>query len=553
MKQLATIKIKFIYVLFVLITGNLFAQDKTDSEVDSIFKQYNQKSGPGCAVAILRNDSIIFQKGYGMANLEYDIPITPTTVFDIASVSKQFAGLAISTLIEQGKISMDDDIRKYLPDVPKFSKIITIRHLVHHTSGLRDWPEALAYAGWRWDDVFSFEDIMRMVKAQKELDFEPGTKYSYSNTGYNLLAAIVAEVSGKSFRAWTDENIFQPLQMNSSHFQDDYSRLVKNLAYSYSSNGSEFVKSPSELTAYGSSSLFTTVEDLSRWLINFDKQIALKNPVYLNMLTFGKLNNGKPVAYGYGLETDEYRGLKTISHNGGWAGYRSVIMNFPDEKVSIIILSNFADFDVNRHVSEVAGLFLKEKFKDKPVVTNKLKDAPMTVLETLLAKKFTGNYLLRPGKVISITLENGQIMTQATGEPKFPTEPRSDSTIWIDAYGAPMTFVKNKKGEVNELKYRDLLVKRVTLWNPDPAMINQFTGTYYSTELSTEYKIDLENGVLKMHHMRLGDLGLTVDPTGTDRFNGDLGSIEFFRNAQKKVAGFRVSGGRVKNLRFDKR
>ena len=214
-----------------------------------------------------------------MANLEYDIPITPATVFDIASVSKQFTGMAISSLIQQGKISLDDDIRKYLPDVPEFGKTITIRHLVHHTSGLRDWPEALSMAGWRWDEVYSFDDIMRLVKNQKELDFEPGEKYSYSNTGYNLLAAIVEKVSGKSFREWTEENIFKPLKMNSSQFQDDYTRIIKNLAYSYNPGNNGFSKIPGALTAYGSSSLFTTVQDLSKWVIYFDKQIALKNPV----------------------------------------------------------------------------------------------------------------------------------------------------------------------------------------------------------------------------------------------------------------------------------
>jgi CubicO group peptidase (beta-lactamase class C family) len=245
-------------------------------------------------------------------------------VFDIASVSKQFAGFAISTLLQDGKIALDDDIRKYLPEVPDFGKTITIKHLLHHTSGLRDWPQTLNVAGWRWDEVFSFQDIMRMVKNQKELDFDPGTKHMYSNTGYNLLAAIVEKVSGESFREWTDENIFTPLNMSTSHFLDDHQTIIKNLAYSYHRSGDQFAKSSTGLTAYGSSSLFTTVEDLSKWVINFDKQVASKNPVYTRMLEDGVLNHGDKVGYGYGLGFGEEGKLKTVSHTGGWAGYRTI-------------------------------------------------------------------------------------------------------------------------------------------------------------------------------------------------------------------------------------
>jgi len=166
--------------------------------IDSLFKDYAKPDGPGVAVLIVKDGKVVFEKGYGMANLEYNMPITPTSVFDIASVSKQFTGYAISTLIQQGKVSPADDIHKYLPDVPDFGKKITIHNLIHHTSGLRDWPEGLHAAGWRWDESFTYDDIMRMVSKQHDLDFIPGSQYQYSNTGYNLLAAIVAKISGNA-------------------------------------------------------------------------------------------------------------------------------------------------------------------------------------------------------------------------------------------------------------------------------------------------------------------------------------------------------------------
>lgn len=543
----------FLVLVNTLIHAEIIAQpDSLDQKINAIFKTYNRTDGPGCAVSVIRNDTVVFSKGFGMANLEYDIPISPSTVFDIASVSKQFTGFAISKMIQDGEIFGQDDIRKYLPDVPSFGKTITINHLLHHSSGLRDWPEALAMAGWRWDEVFSFDDIMRMVKTQKALDFEPGTKYSYSNTGYNLLAAIVEKVSGMTFRSWTDKNIFKPLGMTSSKFQDDYTEIIKNLAHSYEPTANGFGNVPGALTAYGSSSLFTTVEDLSKWVINFDRQIKQKSPVYINMLNLGKLDNGKSIPYGYGLETGTDRGIRTVSHTGGWASYRTIISSYPDQSLSIIILSNSGDFNPSQYSSKIADLFLSKKWQTTPTVFNKVRDYPTVVLDSAIARKYTGTYLLRPGKLITISYEDGRLMTQATGEPKFPTEAKSDSTIWIEAYGAPMTFVKGKSGKINMLKYRDIDVIRVKAWVADPKLLYQYTGTYYSEELAAEYKIIIKEGKLEVSHRRGGEFLISPDPSVPDLFTSDSGYVQFVRNNSKKIIGFKFSGSRIKNIFFDK-
>jgi CubicO group peptidase (beta-lactamase class C family) len=541
--------------LFFITTFKTPAQDKPDTlkpKMDSIFKKYNTRTGPGCAIGVIRNNQLIYSGDYGMANLEYDIPINPSTIFDIASVSKQFTGLAISTLIQQGKISLDDDIRKYLSDVPQFGKTITVRHLLHHISGIRDWPQTLNAAGWRFDEVFSFKDIMRMVKYQKDLDFDPGAQFSYSNTGFNLLAAIVEKISGVSFVRWTDSNIFRPLGMNHSHFVDDYTRIIKNLAYSYTAEENGFGKVPGSLTAYGSSSLFTSVEDLSKWVINFQKQLDASNPVYLRMLDDGVLNNGRKVHYGYGLGLGDDGGLKNISHTGGWAGYRTIISNYPTEKISVIILSNSSDFQPGDYAHQVANIFLRDKFKGAERFVN-LKDSPTVKVDTAILRKYTGTYSLRPGWIITITLENGALMTQANGEDKFPTAAKSDSIFWVDAYREPITFISNKNGPVNMLRYRDMLANRIIPWVPDMKKFDEYAGDYYSEELSSQFKIDLVAGKLVMHHMRLGDLDLSVDPSGPEQFSSQVGSIRFFRDDHQKIIGFKLSGGRVKNLQFDKK
>ena len=202
--------------------------ESLEAKVDRVFAEWDKPDSPGAALSVIRDGEIIYKRGYGMANLEYDIPIAPTTIFDIASVSKQFAGFAIATLLHEGKLALDDDIRMHLPDVPDFGTKITIRHLVHHTSGLRDWVQALVIAGGQMDDVISFKHILKMVRRQRELNFEPGTAFLYSNTGYNLLAEIVEKITGDTFREWTDANIFKPLAMTNTHFHDDHEMIVKN-------------------------------------------------------------------------------------------------------------------------------------------------------------------------------------------------------------------------------------------------------------------------------------------------------------------------------------
>ena len=258
-----------------------------------------------------------------MANLEHQVPITPTTVFDIASVSKQFAGMAISMLIERGDIALDDDVRKYVPELPDFGHTITIRHLVHHVSGLRDWPGTLAVAGWLMDDVISFDQILTLAYNQKDLNFEPGAEYSYSNTGFNVLAEVVARVSGETFREWTDSQIFKPLGMNDTHFHDDHTEVVPNKAYGYARDSEgNYHAVPNGLTALGSSSLYTTIDDLAKWVTNFETKNVGGEEVVERLFQRGVLNDGTQIGYAFGIGVGRYRGLRTYSHGGSWAAFR---------------------------------------------------------------------------------------------------------------------------------------------------------------------------------------------------------------------------------------
>ena len=332
-----------------------------EAKVDHLFAEWNRSDSPGAALAVTRDGEIIYKRGYGMANLEYDVPITTTTIFDIASVSKQFAGFAIATLSHNGKLSLDDDIRTYLPDVPDFGNTITIRHLLHHTSGLRDWVQSLVIAGDMMDDVISFKHILKMARHQKALNFNPGAEFLYSNTGYNLLAEIVERVTEDSFREWTDTHIFKPLTMTNSHFHDDYEMILKNRAYSYQTdeNGG-FKHAINNTTALGSSSLYSTVEDLAKWILNFDATQIGEQAVIEQMHQRGVLNNGEQIDYAFGLNIGGYRGLKTVGHSGSWRGFRSHLIRFPDQKFGVVILCNLDTFNPLSLAEKVANLYLTD-------------------------------------------------------------------------------------------------------------------------------------------------------------------------------------------------
>ena len=332
-----------------------------EAKVDQLFAEWNNPDTPGAALAVTKDGETIYKQGYGTANLEYDIPITPTTIFDIASVSKQFAAFAIATLAHEGQLSLDDDIRVHLPDVPDFGPTITIQHLLHHTSGLRDWVQSLVIAGVEMEDVIAFKHILKMVRHQKVLNFEPGTAYSYSNTGYNLLSEIVERVTGDSFREWTDANIFKPLAMTNTHFHDDHQMILKNRAYSYQAveNGG-FKHAINNTTALGSSSLYSTVEDLAKWILNFDDTRIGEQTVLDQMHQRGVLNNGEQISYALGLNIGEYRGLETVGHSGSWRGFRSHLMRFPDQKFGVVILCNLNTFNPLRLAEKVADLYLTD-------------------------------------------------------------------------------------------------------------------------------------------------------------------------------------------------
>ena len=527
-----------------------------EKRVDQLFVKYTGEDSPGAAVAVVKNGEILYKNGYGMANLEYDIPITPSTIFHIASVSKQFTVFAILLLEKEGKLSLDDDIRKFIPEVPDFGKKITLRHLANHTSGLRDQWNLLAMAGWRLDDVITTEHILKLISKQKELNFNPGDEFVYCNSGYTLMAEVVARVSGKSFPEYTDEHIFKPLKMTNTLFYDDHEKIVKNRAYSYYAARGGYKKSVLNYANAGATSLFTTVEDLSLWATNFENPVVGDMDIVDKMSQRAVLNNGDTITYALGQDVSRYKGINMVSHSGGDAGYRTFLGRFPDQKFSVIVFSNDASFNPGGLAFKVADLYLHDEIvPEKKVEKKETTEIKVSVdIDTL--KAYVGEYEIQPGFVLTITEEDGSLFGQATGQPKFGLKAVSTTEFSVEEVDAKITFHRDVDLKINLLKLHQGGVSDARRMMPlDKSSVNlgEYVGQFHSDELSTEYTFIIKNDTLFATHPRLSDIKMT--PTKADIFNGDawfFGQTEFVRDQNGSVTGCKVSSGRVRNVWFKK-
>jgi len=524
-----------------------------EGQVDQLFLPWDRPNSPGAAVAVVKDGAVVYQRGFGSANLEHGIPITPSTVFDIASVSKQFTGLAVAMLVEQGAVSLDADIREYLPEMPDFGETVTVRHLVHHTSGLRDWTAALPIAGVRFEDVITFDDVLAMARHQRDLNYTPGAEYSYTNTGYNLLAEIVSRVTGEPFADWMQANVFEPLGMTSTHFHGDYHRIVRNRAHSYRPDLERggFQNAVNTLTALGSSSLYTTTEDLAKWALNFE-EMRVAGPAAIALThQRGVLNSGDTIGYAFGQGIGRYRGLRTVSHGGSWAGFRTYLVRFPEQRCAVIVLANLSSFNPTLLANRVADAYLPEELE--PAQATEEFEHTEIAVDPARLDDYLGSFKLGPGWFVTFTKEDGRLMAQATRERKFPMTAESEDLFWVEDYGAHVFFQRDTSGVVTNIRYRGIQAPRVELVTPGPEQLAEYGGSYYSEELGTSYEIVVQDGALFARHRRYDDVALTPGPQ--DEFSGELWflrGIRFTRGPDDRVTGFLVTSGRVRNLRFDR-
>jgi CubicO group peptidase (beta-lactamase class C family) len=552
----------FLISILVAVTKT-FAQslpDSTVSKINKLFTLWDKKNSPGCAVAIVRNDSVLFAKGYGMANLEYDIPIEPGTIFHMASVSKQFTAFAVVLLAKQGKLQLDDDIHKYLSWFPDLKEKITIRNLLNHTSGIRDQWQLLAISGTRLDDVITQEHIVKILSKQQALNFKPGEQYSYSNSGFTMLAEIVRSVTGQSLRQFTDSAIFKPLGMTNTHFHDDYEEIVKNRSYSYYKTDSvHFANSILSYSNAGATSLFTNLNDLSKWIMNFYTHKVGDQKDIDQLTQKGKLNNGKELNYALGITSDIYKGWKQFSHGGADAGYRTHLTVFPDLKMGFAVFSNLGDVNAGRKVYQVADLFITDTAKRRSADAPKDTDSSSAVLkDTIGIKKFAGNYIADDGLQINFRVDNKKLFADAFGRTFLLTKAERDSFSLFADPGVKFLFSGHAAGDTTVFAAfsrdeKHLLTKYVADTSQPDQVLKAYTGNYFCPELDCKYGIVLKDHHLVLTNSKYSDARLNL--VGNDHLVNDfwwMNHLMIIRNSKKEIIGFEVNSGRIQHLRFNK-
>jgi CubicO group peptidase (beta-lactamase class C family) len=438
-----------------LLSGGASAQaiaTRPETAVDRIFEKWTS-STPGCAVGVAVGGKPVLLKAYGMADLEHDVRNTPETIFESGSVAKQFTALAIQLLAGDGKLSLDDPVRKYIPELPDYKVPLTIRHMLNHTSGLRDWGSVASIAGApRTTREYSHAHVLDIVSRQKSLNFEPGSKWSYSNTGFNLAAIIVARTSGMSFAEFSKQRIFTPLGMTRTSWRDDHTRIVKGRAIAYSQQAGEYrIEMPFE-NVHGNGGLLTTVGDLLIWNENFAQPKIGTAKLLNEMADAGHFNDRKPLEYGLGLFVHDYRGVANINHSGSTAGYRAHLNRFPESRTSVAVLCNGSDGDATRSANRVSDAFLGERLKSAgppPAAARPIQvlNPPPTVAQlTSLAGTYWSD-------------EAETLLTAAVDQGALVLRRRPDSVITLTATApdkfrgsiGTVTFLRNASGNVDGL------------------------------------------------------------------------------------------------------
>ena len=519
------------------------------AQVDALFSAWNKPTSPGCAVAVMQGGRIVYDHGYGMADLDHDIPITPDTVFHVASVSKQFTAASVAMLAAEGKFSLDDPARIYVPELPDFGTPITIRQLANHTSGLRDQWNLLQLAGWRYSlDLITDGDVMRVLARQKGLNYPPGSEFLYSNTGFTVLAQVVKHVSGQSIRQFTTMRIFQPLGMTHTHFRDDHAEIVKNMAYGYVPKGETFALANTQFDTTGATSLLTTVRDLAKWDENFYTARVASPAILHKMQQSGVLTTGAKTGYGMGLYVGDYRGLPFVYHGGSDAGYRADIIRFPNQHFSVIALCNLSTSSPNQLTRGIADIYLASDLKlaDKPAKAVSLKPAD-------LAPR-VGLYLNpRQDQVVRVALSGGKLMATFSSMPEaesFEMMPLDKFRFRIAHQGEVFAFA-GKDGDIDGI-FDDTNAAHQRLHRistaPDYGLgggaLSDFAGTYHSAEIDATYTVGIEGDHLMISTLKRQPTRLWA--TSADLFDSDFAKVHFTRDVSGKITGLMFNTGRIR-------
>ena len=517
---------------------------ESQPNVDRIFAAYDHADSPGCALGVIRDGRFVYRKGYGMGSLELGVPLSPSSIFYMGSVSKQFTAASIVLAAEQGLLSLDDNVRKYIPELPDYGHPITLREMLHHTSGLRDFLTLLEFADRDAAGIHSEAEIIDLIARQKGLNNVPGERYIYSNTNYFLLGVVIRRVTGKSLAEFAAANIFQPLHMTHTRFYDDHTVVLPGrvAAYDDAGNGKFQVDWSTEYDIVGAGGLTSSVDDLLAWDRNFYDNRLGKGTLVKELETPGVFNNGKTNSYALGLELSTYRGLPVVEHSGALYGYRTEILRFPQQRFTVLCLCNLANANVTGLSRRVADVYLAGNLKTES-------DAPRASGSESFPRpdQFAGEYL-DPGNHFLYTFTASGNDLMAWGAALRRTGPNQ----FRDLGTGTITFTESS-GKMRATLAMDgenfFSGDKVDPPRLDAAAISAYAGKYASAEIDAAYTLSVRDGGLLLH---VGwEPPQKLEAVAPDTFESDeFGTIVFQRNEVGQISGFSLYSVNARGVAF---
>lgn len=538
------------------------AAPSQSERMDTLFDFWNRLDQPGFAVVVVKQGQVVYQKVFGLACQEHAVPIAANTLFNTATLAQGFVGQAAAMLEKQGRLNLDDDIRKFIPELPELGTPVKLRHLLYQTSGLRDWLPVLQLAGRDRDEI-TIDKVLAIVKAQKRLLFPPGERYQYTDTNYDLLAEAIKRAVNQPFSDWAWENILKPLRMTQSQFRENSRSVLDNQALSYNFTRSEYLRGIDNLSLVGSHSLFSSVAELAKWILNFETGQAGGPDTIAKMTTPGTLSNGRPSGSSYGFAVSNQGGRRRISLTGTWAGSGADFAYFPDDKFGFVVLANWDYTGVDGFGPDIIDIYLPAPApppaakpappaaKAPPAVRKAVQVNPKTLAA------YDGEYRIGPGQVLAVSHVGGQLYVAGLYGQKLALTALSETEFSMDISQAKLTFQKDKDGKVTHFAWGQGgdagIAPKIFRVKPTPQELQEFAGSYVNDEFNVRVGVELRGTSLVI--LIAGQPEIRLDPDEKDHFTSrsTIAPMTIFRrDAQDRVTGLVIDRDAVRDLVFKK-
>ena len=529
----------------------------TPSErMDELFDFWNRLDQPGFAVVVVKEGQVVYEKVFGLACQEHGVAITPNSLFNTATLAQTFVGQAVAMLEIEGKLSLDDDVRELIPEIPDFGTPVTLRHLVNHSSGLRDWLPVLQLTG-RDQGEITLEKVLAIIKAQKQLIFSPGERFQYSATNYDLLAEAIKRAAGMPFADWVWENMFKPLKMTRTQFRDNCRSIIDDQAFSYNYTRSEYLRGIDPLSLAGSHSLFTSIADLAKWLLNLETGRVGGPGVFARMFKAGELSGGRSSFYGYGLNVGTNSGRRQVSQTGTWAGSGASLFYFPDEKFGFAVLANWDYTPVGGFARDIINIYLPRAAAPPVKSAPPAPPGQSVKVSPAILDQYAGEYRLGPRQILTISRESDRLYLGVPGQ-KFALTALSETEFLLDIAQARLAFQKDNTGKVRQFTWKqggaEQVAPKIVLVKPTPQELMEFSGVYFNEEVSLSFDVEVRGNGLVIIPREEGEIRLTPDVK--DHFTTaapNLPAIIFQRDDEQRVTGFLIDSDPVRDLVFKRK